>query len=424
MAAWHFLKQLTCIIGAHSPTLSRHLVHYPSVVPILSTHHKIARYPWRPHFRVNLRASVTNAMFSAASSSPTLSDTSLTPTAPYTSVVIHCPKDTADVLAEALLCFGASSVSMDQDDVSQSTDEICISSIFPEVEDINVSMSRAADSIGLKEIPRYEVKIYEEDDWIKRSQESLHPVQVTEGLWVVPQWCTPLDVQAINIIVNPGLAFGTGEHSTTKLCLLLLNGCIKGGEHILDYGTGTGILAIAALKLGASFAVGVDIDSEAIASASRNASLNNIRADKMQLHLITSKISSSSKDNSTFGVMEGENICEAHTVTTDRAKFDVVVANILLNPLMDLADEIISYAKPGAVVGLSGILSEQVQYIIERYSPFLEDIEVSKMDEWACVSEKRVKMYNIRIESSELFLSTLRKHSLGIEEIVFESLDD
>ncbi|KAK7342771.1 hypothetical protein VNO80_25727 [Phaseolus coccineus] len=396
MAAWHFVKQLTCMVGAHSPTLSRRLIHYSSVVPFLSIHHRIVRSQWLPHFRINLRAAVTNANFSAASSSPTLSDTSLTPRASYISVVIHCPKDTADVLAEALLSFGASSVSLDQDDVSQITDEICISSIFPEVEDINVSILHAADSIGLKEIPRYEVKIYEEDDWMKRSQESLHPVQVTEWLWVVPQWCTPPDVQATNIIVNPGLAFGTGDHATTKLCLLLLHGCIKGGEHILDYGTGTGILAIAALKFGAAFAVGVDIDSEAIASASQNASLNNIRPDKMQLHLITSKTSSSSKDDSTFAVMESEDTCEIQTVTADCAKFDVVIANILLNPLMDLADQIISYAKPGAVVGLSGVLYEQVKYIIERYSPFLEDIEVSKMDDWACVSGRKKIYLNVR----------------------------
>ncbi|XP_047161101.1 uncharacterized protein LOC124831224 isoform X3 [Vigna umbellata] len=315
MAAWHFLKQLTCIVGAHSPTLSRRLIHYSSVVPFLSIHHKNVRYQWLPHFRVNFRSAVTNAKFSAASSSPTIWDTSLTPPAPYTSVLIHCPKDSADMLSEALLSFGASSVSMDQDDVSQSTDEICISSIFPEVEDINISILHAADSIGLKEIPRYEVKIYEEDDWMKRSQ------------------------------------------------------------------------------FGAAFAVGVDVDSEAIASASQNASLNNIRPDKMQLHLITNKTSSSCKDDSTFGVMERENTYEIQTYC---AKFDVVIANILLNPLMDLADQITSYAKPGAVVGLSGVLSEQVQYIIERYSPFLEDIKVSKMDDWACVSGRKRIYMNVR----------------------------
>ncbi|KAK7313083.1 hypothetical protein VNO77_37471 [Canavalia gladiata] len=392
MAAWNFLKQLTCTVGTHSSILSRRLIHYSTVVPFRFNHHKIGRY--KCPIPNNFHTATPNAKFSAASSSSSssLSDKSLAPPVPYLSVLIHCPKDTADVLSEALLCFGASSVSMDQDDVCQSIDEICISSIFPQGEDINLSISHAADSIGLKEIPRYEVKINEEVDWVKINQESFHPVQVTEGLWVVPKWCTPPDVQATNIILNPGVAFGTGEHSTTKLCLILLHGCIKGGEHVLDYGTGTGILAIAALKFGAALAVGVDVDSQAIASASQNASLNNIGSDKMQLHLIASKTSSSSKDDWTFGVMEGENTREIETVI-DRDKFDVVIANILLNPLLDLADQIISCAKPGAVIGLSGVLFEQVQYIIKRYSPFLEGIEVSRMEDWACVSgRKRINL--------------------------------
>ncbi|KAJ1442406.1 S-adenosyl-L-methionine-dependent methyltransferase [Sesbania bispinosa] len=390
MAAWHFLKHLTC---THSSTitLSRRFIRSSSSalssLPFLINHHKLS-YQWPPHAPINIQAAAVNAKFSTASSSTALPEKSLNPPAPYISVLIHCTKDNADVLAEALLCFGASSVSMDQDDVCQSADEICISSIFPGDEDINVSISHAADSIGLKEIPRYEVKINEEEDWIKGAQESFRPVEVTEGLWVVPQWSTPPDVHATNIILYPGLAFGTGEHATTKLCLLLLHGCIKGGECILDYGTGTGILAIAALKFGAAFAVGVDVDSQAIASASQNAALNNIGPDKMQLHLIGSETSLSSQADWKFGVVEGENTCEIQTVT-GQDQYDVVIANILLNPLLDLAGQIISFAKPGAVIGLSGILSEQVQYIIQRYSPFLEGLEVSKMDEWACVSGRK-----------------------------------
>ncbi|XP_027355712.1 uncharacterized protein LOC113865403 isoform X2 [Abrus precatorius] len=363
MAALHFLKQLTCLVGAHSPTLSRRLIHYSPLLPFLSNHHKIVRYhyQWLHHLHPNVDVAASpNANFSTAFSSPALSDNSLNLPQPYSSVLIYCPKDTA----------------------------ICISSIFPEGEDINASISHAADSIGLREIPRYEVKINEEEDWIKRAHELFQPVQVTEGLWVVPKWCTPPAVQATNIILNPGVAFGTGEHASTKLCLLLLHDCIKGGEHVLDYGTGTGILAIAALKVGAAFAVGVDVDAQAIASASQNASLNNIGPDKMQLLLIASKTSSSSKDDWTFGVMGGENTCEMQRVT-ERDKFDVVIANILLNPLLNLADEIISWVKPGAVIGLSGILSEQVQCIIQRYSPFLEGIEVSRMDDWACVSGRK-----------------------------------
>nr|AFK42043.1 unknown [Lotus japonicus] len=392
MSARHFLKHLTC---THPPTatISRRLTGSPpsaiSSLPILFHHHKVS-YQWLPHIPINIHAAAANAKFStASSSSPSLQDKSLASPPPYLSVLIHCPKDSADVLAEALLCFGATSVSIDQDDVCQRRDEICISSIFSEGEDINVGISHAADSIGLKEIPRYEVKVNEEN-WMKRAQESFCPVEVTKDLWVVPKWSAPRppDDKATNIILDPGLAFGTGEHATTKLCLLLLRGCVKGGEYILDYGTGTGILAIAALKFGAAFAVGVDIDSDAIASASENAALNNIEPDKMQLLLIASDASSSFKADSKSGVVEGERTCEIQTVT-GQYKYDAVIANMLLNPLLDLADQIVSCAKPGAVIGLSGILSEQVQYIIRRYSPFLEGIEVSHMDEWACVSGKK-----------------------------------
>ncbi|MCH99688.1 ribosomal protein L11 methyltransferase-like, partial [Trifolium medium] len=134
---------------------------------------------------------------------------------------------------------------------------------------------------------------------------------------------------------------------------------------------------------GAAFAVGIDVDAQAIASAYQNAALNNIGPDRMQLQLIASENTLSSEGDQTSGVVEGENTLDIQTFT-DKDKYDVVIANILLNPLLDNADQIISCAKPGAVIGLSGILSEQVHYIIERYSPFLEGIEVSKMDDWAC----------------------------------------
>ncbi|KAK7257194.1 hypothetical protein RIF29_30985 [Crotalaria pallida] len=391
MVAWHFIKHLTCTLVSHSPASTTILIRSSSPSPLnrcFSSLHSLSIFNKLSRDQCPPLTSLSNLSTSSSSSSVPLTNQSLPAPVPYRSVFIHCPKHDADVLAEALLCFGASSVSMDQDDDYQSTDEICISSIFPDDEDINMSISHAAESIGLKEIPRYEVKINEDNEWMKKSQESFHPVEVTEGLWIVPKWITPPDVQATNIILNPGLAFGTGEHPTTKLCLLLLHGCINGGEYVLDYGTGTGILAIAALKFGAAIAVGIDVDSQAIASASQNAALNNIEPDKMQLHLITSKTSVSSSDDWKFGVVEGENTCEIETVT-EKDKYDVVIANILLNPLLDLADQITSRAKPGAVIGLSGILCDQVEHIIQRYSPFLEGIEVSKMDDWACVSGRK-----------------------------------
>lgn len=285
------------------------------------------------------------------------------------------------MLSEALLCFGASSTSMDKEDSSESADEVCISSIFMESQDVSKCILNAADSIGLTKTPRFKVTVGEQVDWLKKTQESFHPVEVTKGLWIVPEWITPPDVQAKNIIINPGLAFGTGDHPTTKLCLLLLHDSIKGGELFLDYGTGSGILAIAAVKFGAALSSGIDIEPQAITSARYNAALNNIGPKKMELYLASDKPGpnlSHENDQSAngIGIISG-------------TKYDVVIANILLNPLLDLAEHIVSYAKPGAIVGLSGILSNQLPYIMKRYSQLLENISVNHMDDWACLSGKK-----------------------------------
>ncbi|MCD7468082.1 hypothetical protein HAX54_005880 [Datura stramonium] len=261
---------------------------------------------------------------------------------------------------------------------------IIITSIFTVCKDVKDCISLAADSIGLQKIPSFEVAMHDHTDWIKATQELFRPVEVSDGLWVVPEWTTPPDLQATNIILNPGLAFGTGEHPTTKLCLLLLRDLIRGGELFLDYGTGSGVLAIAALKFGAAFSVGFDIDPQAITSAQYNATLNNIGHEKLLLNLVPGKgILPSADFSSSMDI--GQTTYEAE-VLNKRGKYDIVVANILLNPLLELADQIVSYAKPGATVALSGIISEQIPRILERYSQYLDNITVSKMDDWACIS--------------------------------------
>ncbi|KAJ0500580.1 putative ribosomal protein L11 methyltransferase [Helianthus annuus] len=285
------------------------------------------------------------------------------------------------MLSEALLCFGAVSTSVFEPDSSDSNDEISIVSIFDVSHDVHQSIALAADSIGLKETPVYKVTTGYHSDWIENARESFHPIEVTEGLWIVPEWITPPDVEAMIITLNPGLAFGTGDHPTTKLCLLLLHTLIKGGETVLDYGTGSGILAISALKVtffntrlfqtpvcninhelqfGAALAVGFDIDPQAITAAHHNATLNNIGPDKLALQVVPSNISPASTDQWQWA-MKSDGVTEHGVeIVTEKEKYDVVVANILLNPLLDLADHIVSYAKPGGVVGLSGIILEQV----------------------------------------------------------------
>ncbi|CAH8360293.1 unnamed protein product [Eruca vesicaria subsp. sativa] len=359
MSAWHFIKHFPCT------NLSRHIL------------------------RVKPRRCFTSSTPpSSFSISASLSTSESFAAAPYLSVRIHCPKHIVDPFSEALLCFGASSVAVDEYDEEEEEEEedvtsesslasreICIESIFPVHEEVKMCISQAANSIGLKEIPKFNVELGDEQDWITKNQELFQPVEIAERLWIVPEWTSPPVAEAVNIILNPGLAFGTGEHPTTKLCLLLLQSLIKGGEAFLDYGTGSGILAIAALKFGAASSAGVDIDPLAIKSANHNAALNNIPLEKLELHLAPPS------DNSSCGT----------EIPLPKEQFDVVIANILLNPVMELADHIISFAKPGATIGISGILSEQLPMVKERYSPFLEDISVATIGDWVCMSGTKKK---------------------------------
>ncbi|XP_068657516.1 uncharacterized protein [Aristolochia californica] len=293
------------------------------------------------------------------------------------------------MLSEALLCFGASSTSIEELGRTEHLDkEIFISSIFTGDQDLDRCISKAADSIGLDDVPPFEITTGEDCDWVKNSQEMFHPVNVTDDIWTIPAWRTPPNIHATNIILNPGLAFGTGEHPTTKLCLLLLHGLVKGGEKFLDYGTGSGVLSIAALKLGAALSVGVDIDPQAITSARQNAALNDIQPDKMHLYLGSRMVSLHSPDGHMV-----DDAREHKEIYNEKEKFDIVIANILLNPLIELADHIADYAKPGGVIGISGILSEQVSQIEECYSKYVDNIIVSHMDGWACVKAiKKVQM--------------------------------
>ncbi|KAM0952185.1 putative S-adenosyl-L-methionine-dependent methyltransferase [Dioscorea sansibarensis] len=299
----------------------------------------------------------------------------------YLSVLIHCPKVDAVVLSEALLCFGACSASVDELSSHDDLDEICITSIFMDGQDVHTCILQAVNSVGLKYMPTYDVTKVEQCDWATNIQENFHPIEVADGLWIVPSWRTPPILEATNIILNPGLAFGTGEHPTTKMCLLLLRHSIKGGEYFLDYGTGSGVLGIAAVKMGVALSVGIDIDPQAVTSSLQNMALNEIGSNRMSVHLVPNNVDSrpadetNSKDQAPYSLELGN----------EKGKFDIIIANILLNPLLELADHIVAFGKSGAIIGLSGILSEQVQQVKERYSEYLYHISVSEMDGWACL---------------------------------------
>ncbi|XWS10025.1 hypothetical protein CRYUN_Cryun39dG0040300 [Craigia yunnanensis] len=146
---------------------------------------------------------------------------------------------------------------------------------------------------------------------------------------------------------------------------------------------------MAAVKFGASSSLGIDIDPLAITLAHQNAAPKNIGPEKLQLRLVSGNTSSPSIDEHKY--VEKQTSCET-VVESEQEKYDVIIAIVLLNPLLELADDIIPHAKPGAAIGLSGILSEQLPYIIDRYSPLLDNISPSGMDYWACLSggKKRI----------------------------------
>ncbi|KAL3684042.1 hypothetical protein R1sor_002064 [Riccia sorocarpa] len=324
------------------------------------------------------------------------------------SVRIRCRGDIADGLVEALLCFGACSCSIEdahygetheqeifsegpvpwQNGGRQLWEESHITAIFPADQDVGESIAMASHSIGFNEMPHYVVELMEDQDWIDQMQGMFEPVEVAAGLWIVPNWRAPPNPMAVNVILDPGLAFGTGEHPTTRLCLQLLHQVVRGGERMLDYGIGSGILSIAALKMGASRAVGVDIDPMAITSARYNASLNNLEDDRLQVFLASIEggdpVPSGASHHPVYDDDMDEGLDNKHT-----PEFDIVIANILLNPLVELSHRIANYAKPGAFIGLSGILVEQVEQVRHTYACYLDNIQVTQDCGWACVSGTR-----------------------------------
>jgi ribosomal protein L11 methyltransferase len=198
---------------------------------------------------------------------------------------------------------------------------------------------------------QYTTEIIAEQDWVRSTQAQFDPIKITDKLWIVPTWHTAPNQDAINIVLDPGLAFGTGSHPTTSLCLEWLTQQAP-NKSVLDYGCGSGILAIAAKKLGAQHVVGVDIDSQAIIASVYNAEQNHVDI-----------------------VFYDANVFTHQT-------FDIVVANILSSALMVLAPALSKYCKTGTKLALSGILESQKEELIARYSEWFNMDTPAQKDAW------------------------------------------
>ena len=209
----------------------------------------------------------------------------------------------------------------------------------------------------------YGIDRINDQDWVRLTQAQFTPQKISSRLWVVPTWHEVVDPAAINIRLDPGLAFGTGTHPTTRLCLRWLDAHLKQGESVIDYGCGSGILAIAAMKLGASRAAGVDIDEQALLAARRNALQN--QADV------------------TFYAAEDD--LSANVISPAH----VVVANILANPLSVLAPLLARLTMPGGQVVLSGILAPQADEVREAYAPWFEMHTTDPDEEWVVLAGRK-----------------------------------
>jgi ribosomal protein L11 methyltransferase len=196
----------------------------------------------------------------------------------------------------------------------------------------------------LAENSKSELSRLEDREWTRVWMDDFAPIQMGPRLWVCPSWAEPPDEALVNVMLDPGLAFGTGTHATTAMCLGALDAAMSGGESVVDFGCGSGILAIAALKLGASKALGVDNDPQALAASRDNAARNKISADQFD------------------AVMPEDGRLSAWSNVAN-----VVVANILAGPLLSLAQELIQLMAPGGRLLLTGVLEEQAAELIEHY---------------------------------------------------------
>jgi ribosomal protein L11 methyltransferase len=285
---------------------------------------------------------------------------------PWQSVRILVDSKSAEPLSDALMEAGALSVSLEDADAG-TVDETPLfgepdhpsAELWPhsianvlldEDADVAVILAMAARQAGVPLPDRYSVETVAEQDWVRLTQSQFDPIPISPRLWIVPTWHQAPDAAAINLKLDPGLAFGTGSHPTTRLCLRWLDGHLAGGETLLDYGCGSGILAIAAARLGAARVDGVDIDPQAVSASIDNAALNQVTA----------------------------RFCLPDALPA--GEYDIVVANILTNPLKAMAPLLAGRVRHGGKLLLSGILAEQAQDVMDVYSPWF-DFEPPASDE-------------------------------------------
>lgn len=300
----------------------------------------------------------------------------------WTEIVIEIARQDAESLSDALMDEGALSVSIEDADVGTDAekplfgepgmepeaaawDRSRVIALVPADATPATIVANAANAIGLAQAPSYQLRDVAEQDWVTMTQSQFEPIPIGRRIWVVPSWHQAPDPSGLILELDPGLAFGTGSHPTTRLCMEWLETNLVAGASVLDYGCGSGILAVLADKLQAGMVVGVDIDPQAVESARQN----NVR-------------------NRTDAHFE---LPEDFSKTRSGLTFDVVIANILSGPLAIMAPMLCARVAPDGWLVLSGILQEQADDVIKAYAPYLSMSTVEAKEGWVALAGRKPK---------------------------------
>lgn len=263
----------------------------------------------------------------------------------------------AEALSEALLEAGAHSVALE--DAGDDWRRQRLSALLDADVDARALVGQAARDAGIRSPPHFESARLEDADWVRETQAQFAPLAIGPRLWIVPSWHElPAAADAV-VRLDPGLAFGTGSHPSTRLVLRFLERTVRGGETVLDYGCGSGILAIAAAKLGAGEVDAVDVDPQALSVTQANSRANEVRVRALAPEALGA------------------------------AAFDVVVANILAQPLIVLAPLLAARTRAGGRIALSGILASQAAEVAQAYTAWF-DVSVSETEDgWSLLEGTR-----------------------------------
>ncbi len=285
---------------------------------------------------------------------------------------VKATRSNSDAIEDALLAAGAVSVTL-EDNADQPILEPAVgetplwnntrvTGLFNANIDTDLTTVIATAQYG-KSLPSYRWEILEDKDWEREWMSHFEPMKFGQRLWICPSWKQPPEVDAVNLLLDPGLAFGSGTHPTTALCLKWLDGCDLTDKTVVDFGCGSGILGIASLLLGAEKVIAIDNDPQALTATRDNAKRNNIDSQR----IIT---------------------CLPDQIPAN-TQADILVANILAGPLLELAPQISQLLQPKGLLVLSGIISSQADNLYQHYQRWFDMEPAVEQDDWIRLTGQR-----------------------------------